>query len=496
MVTINHLSVDQPTREAGLTRKPARAVAWIATAALLALALRGDVEASGLPAAHRVRHGTTPDAHLPAPRLGARAATVLRWPGSRITYYNGATRWNRTIDDAAAMWNRASIGIRLQRVRRLRHAQVRVREVRSLGADIAGDAQLGYGPGIQASLRIGEDFSADWALTTALHEWGHILGLTHRHGVCAVMVPGEATECPTVGPAPWLYPCRRLQVDDVRRAAAIYGGRGRVSRQFCAFQPAFSGDYNASGDDLVIETGPEMTGLATQAGPSCGQGALQQIAAASATVPLPPGRGCVTFWGLYPGGHRSKAATYLYERTARPPIETPPPYLPPPYIPPPSTGPPPRPLDEGFEAPLDGRWVSDPPARWQLTDEAAHGGSLSVSESPYAPYPDDSDTTLTLAHPLDLGARSDCSLVWYARYATEPGYDYLALELRRGPADEWTPAGPLITGTSNGQFEVFIASLAAYEGSPSAELRVHFTSDESVTDDGVDIDDLYVHCNA
>jgi hypothetical protein len=62
---------------------------------------------------------------------------------------------------------------------------------------------------------------------------GHVMGLDHQDGVCATMNAAQWTYC-TIPPYPWDFRCRVLELTDVRRAVAIYGGApGPVGPEYC-----------------------------------------------------------------------------------------------------------------------------------------------------------------------------------------------------------------------------------------------------------------------
>ncbi len=156
----------------------------------------------------------------------ASAQDGMRWPGRTITYHE--TPKSLGVRDAARAWNRTGLGIRFKRVSSRRRADVLVK----VGAKgCAGFAQLGYAPGRRALMSV-LDCPRHEQLFVSAHEFGHILGLSHRDGNgCSLMsehafdtscAPSLAAEEPTRAqlacvPAP----------ADVVAAAAIYGGRPR-----------------------------------------------------------------------------------------------------------------------------------------------------------------------------------------------------------------------------------------------------------------------------
>jgi hypothetical protein len=118
-----------------------------------------------------------------------------------------------------------------------------------------------------------------------------------------------------------------------------------------------------------------------------------------------------------------------------------------------------------------------------------------MSDSPFQDYANDTDATIALRTPLDLRGLAECTLVFYVRYELEAGYDWFSAEVR-GPGDtSWRQAGESITGSSDGAWHVFTASLGAYEGLSDVGIRFRLRTDESVTADGVHLDGVCVHCD-
>ena len=166
----------------------------------------------------------TPAAH--AYRIGGKA-----WPGGTVTFYD-ATRNGYAVDTATQAWNRSGVRIRFREVRSRARADVVVVTLRNGGCN--GFGQLGYAAGVQARVQLGAGCGNAWALaSTAVHEFGHILGLNHEPRRCAVMnavnFNGAPQECKPPGAE--RYRCRLLERDDVRGAVRMYGGRPKVRRR-------------------------------------------------------------------------------------------------------------------------------------------------------------------------------------------------------------------------------------------------------------------------
>ena len=83
-------------------------------------------------------------------------------------------------------------------------------------------------------------------------------------------------------------------------------------------------------------------------------------------------------------------------------------------------------LSDDFESGL-GQWTAG--GAWGTTS-ARHASPIrSVSDSPGAFYANNSDTALTLAAPIDLGAAPRPALRFHHMYFLEAGYDFGRVEL-------------------------------------------------------------------
>jgi subtilisin family serine protease len=145
---------------------------------------------------------------------------------------------------------------------------------------------------------------------------------------------------------------------------------------------------------------------------------------------------------------------------------------------------------EDFESDLAGRWT--PTGTWARTTERKHSGSWSATDSPGAPYADDSDSTLRRVATLDFSGREGCAVEYRLRLATEPDFDFLSLETSLNGSN-WTDDVSW-SGSTEDEFVELADDISHRDGQSVVHFRFRLTSDESITDDGAHIDDVVFKC--
>jgi subtilisin family serine protease len=145
---------------------------------------------------------------------------------------------------------------------------------------------------------------------------------------------------------------------------------------------------------------------------------------------------------------------------------------------------------EDFESDLAGRWT--PSGTWARTTEQKHSGSWSVTDSPGAPYADDSDSTLRRVATLDFSGRQGCGVEYRLRLATELDFDFLSLETSLNGSG-WTEDASW-SGSTEEEFVEFVDDISHRDGQSVVHFRFRLTSDEFVTDDGAHLDDVVFKC--
>ena len=149
--------------------------------------------------------------------LGGRA-----WPDGDIRYHVVDSELKKPMKRAAKVWNARKLGVRFV-MSKPESAKVFVR----LGQEnCGGAARVGY-PGRRgvSPIEIDTGCGIGIATLTAVHEFGHILGLGHETDTCARMNPsfgrgGTPDQCKRRSLDHWL--AHPVTKDDVRGARELY----------------------------------------------------------------------------------------------------------------------------------------------------------------------------------------------------------------------------------------------------------------------------------
>ncbi len=145
-----------------------------------------------------------------------------------------------------------------------------------------------------------------------------------------------------------------------------------------------------------------------------------------------------------------------------------------------------------FEGPADWTPGGASPT-WGLSDALSHSPSHAWADSPAGNYADNSNQWIT--SPLfNLSGREGVQVRFWARYALEPGYDYVYLEYSTDGGANWKTGGDglaLINGVQNDWQEIVIDAPQLNQQS-QARLRFRLVSDGGVNMDGIYLDDLSI----
>jgi hypothetical protein len=131
-------------------------------------------------------------------------------------------------------------------------------------------------------------------------------------------------------------------------------------------------------------------------------------------------------------------------------------------------------------------WEPDEP--WSTSTTHSYSPAHSLTESPSGQYENNREDYATLS-PLNLMGYTDATLSFYTRYDIENNWDYMYLEISTNGTN-WTILDTF-TGTQSSWVQKTY-SLSNYINHPYVLIRFHFSSDYTVTRDGMYIDDFSI----
>lgn len=131
-----------------------------------------------------------------------------------------------------------------------------------------------------------------------------------------------------------------------------------------------------------------------------------------------------------------------------------------------------------------GNWTAQSP--WGLTASNFYSGPTSWTDSPGGTYTNNMNTNLTAVGTIDTSAYGNVQVTFRAFISSEANYDFLKVftSLNGGSYNE--------RGRWSGNLASWNQYSAAVGGSGALSVRFNFTSDGSVTGDGVYVDDLRI----
>ncbi len=125
---------------------------------------------------------------------------------------------------------------------------------------------------------------------------------------------------------------------------------------------------------------------------------------------------------------------------------------------------------------------------WGMKEGTYHSATWAMTESPTGNYAANLEISSTLRS-LNLTGATTAEMSFWTRYRIESGYDYMYVEISTDGMN-WQPLGTF-TGNNN-TWTLKNYNLNSYVGEPNVTIRLRFTSDVYVEDDGMYIDDLEI----
>lgn len=110
----------------------------------------------------------------------------------------------------------------------------------------------------------------------------------------------------------------------------------------------------------------------------------------------------------------------------------------------------------------------------------------------YTTYLDGADWKV-VSPSFSLAGKTSATLTFWNKYKTESGYDFVIVEISTNGGTSWTQLSKVSgTSTSYPSWSQRTQSLNAYAGQSNVKIRFRFTSDGSVNDWGLAVDDIVV----
>lgn len=153
-------------------------------------------------------------------------------------------------------------------------------------------------------------------------------------------------------------------------------------------------------------------------------------------------------------------------------------------------------LSEGAESGATGwTFTKNTGSGWSIetTTDSRSGAKRFKTNVGYTTYLNGADWSV-VSPSFSLAGKTSATLTFYNKYKTESGYDYFRVEISTNGGTSWTQLRS-VSGTS-ASYPSWAAqvslSLNAWAGQSNVKLRFRFTSDSSITDWGVGLDDIVV----
>ena len=154
---------------------------------------------------------------------------------------------------------------------------------------------------------------------------------------------------------------------------------------------------------------------------------------------------------------------------------------------------------EGTAAAFNSRWngrlITSGDKIWNRKTGVRKSGTFSLADSPTGNYNNNTQTSIRRMNKFSLAGRRGCRLFYDMRLATEAGFD--VFQIHAGLTT--LAAGTFIDGWSGSTGGVFVSEssdFSKFDGRTGITLRFWLLSDETITMDGVYLDNVSMKCLA
>lgn len=128
--------------------------------------------------------------------------------------------------------------------------------------------------------------------------------------------------------------------------------------------------------------------------------------------------------------------------------------------------------------------------QWTITAERSSSGNISMTDSPFRYYSNNTEQILTGNFGIPLYDADSAVVSFDARYILQTNNDLVYFEISTDGGQQWTQLGEPVTGVSF-EFEEISCNLQDYLGN-EARFRFRMVTDGSGTREGIHIDDFHV----
>jgi hypothetical protein len=128
---------------------------------------------------------------------------------------------------------------------------------------------------------------------------------------------------------------------------------------------------------------------------------------------------------------------------------------------------------------------------WAITTAAFHSPTHSWADSPGGDYASNTNSYLQTPS-YNLTSKRYAQISFWAKYALEPGYDFVYLDYSLDGGTSWSTANQALLSLNGFQsaWKQFIVDASLLDGQANVALRFHLISDASVEEDGIYLDDI------